>query len=146
MGERRYLGIRRSQFVLSGEYVKCAVCVLQRNIGGLTFYKRRINGRLPSNITDKGSNKMDDASKPCLPNLLTPCSQATAGLCAVFFRWDISVIFPVIVLNFTATVFSRLPIRTLWPNWLNFFRLFKTKFGLWPKKTQTVYTGLLRNF
>jgi len=34
----------------------------------------------------------------------------------VFFRWDISVICP--VLKLAVTVFTSLPFQILWPNWL----------------------------
>ena len=38
-----------------------------------------------------------------------------------FFRWNISVICPVIVSKLAITVFTSLPFQTLWPNWFNFF-------------------------
>ena len=53
-----------------------------------------------------------------------------------FFHWDISVVCRVIVLKLAVTVFTSLPCRTLWPNWLNYFQSFK-KIGLWAKTTQT---------
>ena len=53
----------------------------------------------------------------------------SAAIKAYFFRWDISGICPVTVLKLCVTVFTSLPFRTLWPNWLNFFLSFKKKFG-----------------
>ena len=45
------------------------------------------------------------------------CVQISFGRRALgFFRWDISVICPIIVLKLAATVFTSLPFRTLWPN------------------------------
>jgi len=38
-----------------------------------------------------------------------------------FFHWDISVIYPVIVLKAGVTVATGLPFQTLWPKWLKFF-------------------------
>jgi len=40
----------------------------------------------------------------------------------VFFRGDISLVCSIIVLKLAVTVFTSLYFRTLWPNWLNFFR------------------------
>jgi len=53
---------------------------------------------------------------------------------AAFFRRDISVISPMLVLKLATTVFTSLPFQTLWPNWLNFFRSFKKNFGPWLNK------------
>jgi len=54
------------------------------------------------------------------------------------FRWDISVICLVIVLKLAVTMLTSLYFRTLWSNWLNFFRSFQKNFGLWPKKKTQV--------
>ena len=48
-------------------------------------------------------------------------SSTVSLLSVVFFRWDISVISPVMILKLAVTVFISLPFRTLRPNWLNFF-------------------------
>lgn len=47
--------------------------------------------------------------------------------------WHVAVICHAILLKLTEIVFTSLPLRTLWPNRLNFFHLSK-KFGLWHKK------------
>jgi len=51
-----------------------------------------------------------------------------------FFHWDISVIWPIIVLKHAVTAFTNLYFRTLWPKWLKFFSVISKKIGLWPKK------------
>jgi len=53
-----------------------------------------------------------------------------------FFRLDISVICPVILLKLAVTVFTSPYFRILWPSWLNFFRSFEKKFGLWLKNNR----------
>lgn len=50
-----------------------------------------------------------------------------------FFRWNVSVFCPVIVLKLDETVFINLPCWTLWPNWL--FRLFK-KYSVYDQTIQ----------
>ena len=55
----------------------------------------------------------------------------TSGI--LFFRCDISVICPVIVLKLAVAAFTSLPFQILWRNWLNFFRSFQNRFGLWPQ-------------
>jgi len=57
----------------------------------------------------------------------------------LFFRWDISVICPEIVLKLAVTVFTSLPFRKLWPNRLHLFSVIKKKFGQWPKNTGSRY-------
>jgi len=68
--------------------------------------------------------------------LPTQCKSAP-----VFFRWDISVICPVIVLKLAVTVFTDVPFRTLWPNRL--IRSFQRTFSLWPNKKRPTHTALL---
>jgi len=48
------------------------------------------------------------------------------------FRWNISVICPMIVSKLAITVFTSLPFQTSSPNLLNFFGHLK-KLSLWPK-------------
>jgi len=48
-------------------------------------------------------------------------SESSAG----FFRWEISVICPIILLKLAVTVFTSLYFWALWPNWLNIFRSFQ---------------------
>jgi len=43
------------------------------------------------------------------------------------FRWDISVICPIVVFKLAVTAFTRLPFRTWWPNWPKFFRSYSKK-------------------
>jgi len=53
------------------------------------------------------------------------------NLVLLFFRWNVSTIWPIIVLKVAATVFTTLHFRTSWPNRLKFFfRSFK-KNDLW---------------
>jgi len=49
----------------------------------------------------------------------------------LFFRWDISVICPMIVLKLTATVFTSLPFQA-------FVWSFQKHFGLWPKNSKKI--------
>jgi len=51
-----------------------------------------------------------------------------------FGHWNISVICFTVVLKLAITVYFSLHFRTFWPKWLNFFRSFQNRFGLWPKK------------
>jgi len=55
-----------------------------------------------------------------------------------FGHWNISVICLTVVLKLTITVFFSLYFQTFWPKWLNFFRSFQKRFGLWPKNHRSV--------
>ena len=72
------------------------------------------------------------------PWLIQPQSfpKQVSGWICFFFRWNISVICLTIVLKLTVTVFFNLYIQTLWPKWLNMFRSFQRRFGVWPQTTE----------
>ena len=58
-----------------------------------------------------------------------------------FCHWNISVICLTVVLNLAITVFFSLYFQTFWPKWLNFFRSFQKRFGLWPKKNSFLHAS-----
>ena len=57
------------------------------------------------------------------------------------FRWDTSVICPIVALKPAVTVFTGSYFRTLRPNWLKFYSVIWQSSGLWPKKTKASETG-----
>jgi len=69
-----------------------------------------------------------------------------------FGHWNISVICLTVVLKLTITVFFSLYFETFWPKWLNFFRSFQKRSGLWPKNNSAqwsvavLYKGTLQGF
>ena len=62
---------------------------------------------------------------------------------ALFFfcRWDISLVFPIIVLKLAETVLTSFPFQTWWPNWLDFFRSFQ-KNSVYDRKKDQPPRGL----
>jgi len=58
-------------------------------------------------------------------DLLSFCLICCCSYPVFFFRWDISVICPIMVLKFDEIVFTRPYFQTRWPNWLNFFSVIK---------------------
>ena len=90
-------------------------------------------------------------SKKTLPSFQIHCLWSACTLMwykAVFFRWDISVIYLLrhfghwdisviclaVVSKLTVTMFIILYFQTFWLKWLDFFQSFQKHFGLWPKK------------
>jgi len=75
------------------------------------------------------------AAVPSISRIISSSAAQQGDLrSGLFFRWDISVICPIIALKLAVTVFTSLYFRTSWPNWLIFFRSFKNKFRLRTKK------------
>ena len=68
-----------------------------------------------------------------LYSVCTPFGSVTSSLLLpCFFRWDISVIYPIILLKLTVRVFTGLFFRILWPNGLVFIGHFKTN-SVWDR-------------
>ena len=55
-----------------------------------------------------------------------------------FCHWNVSIIYLTVVSKLPITVFISLYFQTFWPKW-HFFRTFRKRFGLWPKKTVLDY-------
>jgi len=55
-----------------------------------------------------------------------------------FGHWNISVVCLTVVLKLTKTVLFCLYFQMFWPKWLNFFRSFQKRFGLWPKNDRKI--------
>ena len=50
-----------------------------------------------------------------------------------FFRWNISVICLTVLLKLAMKVYFSPCFQTFWSKWLNFFRSFQKRFGVWPQ-------------
>jgi len=94
--------------------------------GGVTWYLTK-NGSWFSKV--KMLDQQSFLRNVRVFSLLCGCfwrKRRCSFLWLVFFRRDISVIFPVLVEILAVRVFTTLPFRTLSPNWLKFF--------FWPQK------------